>query len=254
MTNIDETWRLFFKTKDEKARGDLIKHYLPVVKYQTDRIASHLPAQVRGNDKEDLYIEGVMGLMEALERFDPARNIKFETFASKRIRGAILDTLRREDILPKNIREHGKRIEKAYIEEEARLGRLPDEEEICKKLGMTKNEFYAILNKLKGISVVSMDSEILNTKGEKFSFEDVIGEEATVLIEFEREEARNQLASFIEILEKEERQIVELYYWEELTLKEIGTILDISESRVCQIRTNIMLKLRSRFRKLDKER
>lgn len=254
MEKIEDKWKEYSRTKNEKIREELVKNYLHIVKYQAEKIAGHLPSQVRSNDREDLYIEGIIGLLEAIDRFDPSKKVKFETFAVKRVRGAIIDTLRREDILPKNVREQAKKIERAYVEMEAALGRMPTDAEMAKEIGMTLDAFYDILEKLKGITLVSMDSEILNKKGEKFSFEDIIGEEGTALIDFEKEEARKTLASFIELLEKDERAVLELYYWDDLTLKEIGEVLGISESRVCQVHTAVMLKLRSRFRKMEKER
>ena len=195
-----------------------------------------------------------MGLLDAIEKFDLTRNIKFETYASKRVRGAIIDSLRKEDILPKNVREQAKKIEKAYITKEAELGRKATDTEIMQELGMTKDEFYGSIDKIKGISVVSMDAEILNSDGEKFYFEDIAGEEGSAIADFEKKEAVEKLAEIIEKLDREERIVLETYYWDGLTLKEIGSVLGISESRVCQIHTKIILKIRSGFRKLEKER
>lgn len=254
MENIDEIWKKFKKTGDENYREQLVKNYLPLVKYLTDRVAQHLPDSIRKNDRDDLYLEGVVGLLDAMEKFDIGRNIKFETYASSRIRGAIIDSLRKEDILPKNVREQAKKIEKAYITKEAELGRKATDEEIMKELGMTNEEFYGTIDKMKGISVYSMDAEILNTDGEKFYFEDIIGEEGAVLADFEKKEAVEKLAEIIEGLDRDERIVLETYYWDGLTLKEIGSVLGISESRVCQIHTKVILKLRSGFRKLEKER
>jgi len=254
MQNINELWKQYSKKRDDKLRDKLVKNYLGLVKYLTDRISYHLPPEVRSNDREDLYIEGIIGLIEAIDKFDVKMGFKFETFATKRIRGAILDTLRKEDILPKNVREQAKRIERAYITVEAELGRKATDEEIIKELRMTKEEFYGILKRLNGVSLLSLESEILNRDGEKFYFEDIIGEESTVIAEFEKKDVLSNLAELIETLEKEERIVLETYYWDGLTLKEIGKVLNISESRVCQIHTKIILKLRSRFRKLENER
>ncbi|MFP4465926.1 MAG: sigma-70 family RNA polymerase sigma factor [Candidatus Goldiibacteriota bacterium] len=254
---MDETgrlWEKYSKTKDEETREELIKKYLPLVKYSADRIASQLPDYVRANDKEDLYVEGIIGLMDAVSRFDLSKNVKFETYASKRVRGAILDTLRKEDILPKNIREQIKKVEKAYITAEAELGRPVSDEEISKELGMTTEQFYVILEKIKGVSLLSLDGEILNRDGEKYSFSDIIGDNTNILAEFEEKEAAAKLAGFIEKLERDERIVLETYYWDELTQKEIGKVLNISESRVCQILSKVIIKLRSSFRKLEQER
>ena len=249
--NIDELWKKFKKTKDDRDRDLLAKNYMPLVKYLTDRIVSHLPEQVKSNDREDLYIEGIIGLLESIDRFEPEKKFKFETFASKRIRGAVIDALRKEDILPKNVREMAKKIEIAMINLESVLGRPATEEELIKDLGMTNETFYDIMDRMKGISLLSIDSEILNNDGEKFYFEDVVGESDTISGEFEKKEAIDQLASVIEALEGEERDILEMYYWKEMTLKEIGMVMQVSESRVCQIHTRLILKLRSGFRKIE---
>jgi len=243
----EELWKNYAKNRDEKTRELLIKTYLPLVKYFTDRIACRLPSEVRKNDKEDLYIEGIVGLIEAVDKFDISRNIKFETFASKRVRGAILDSLRKEDLLPKNVRETAKKVENAYFTAENRLGRPATDEEMAKELGMTTEAFYDILDKIKGITLLSLDGDILNRDGEKFTFEDILGEEPAVLAEFEKNEAINRLSGLIESLENTERSVLELYYWKEMNFKEIGKVLDISESRVCQIHTKTVLRLRSGF-------
>ena len=254
MANTEELWKLYKKTNDAACRDELVKNYLPLVKYLTDRVASHLPQQVRSNEKEDLYVEGIIGLMDAIEKFDISKNVKFETYASKRVRGAIIDSLRREDILPKNVREQAKKIEKAYIKLESEYGRRATDAEIAKELGMTNEGFYDTLNKIKGISIVSMDSDFLNSDGDRFYLEDIIGEEGNAVSEFEKKEAVAKLAGLIETLDREERIVLETYYWDGLTLKEIGKVLNLSESRVCQIHTKIVLKLRSGFRKFEKER
>jgi len=252
--NIDDVWKKYRKTKDEKSRDILVKNYIPLVKYLSDRIVYHLPDYVRFNDREDLYIEGIIGLIEAIDRFEPEQNFKFETFATKRIRGAVLDTLRKEDLLPKNVRETVKKVEIAMNSLESALGRPATDEEIMKDLRMTKEEFYDILDKMKGISLTSLNSEILSSDGEKYYFEDIIGESGVALLEFEKKDAAAQLAAIIEKLERNERVLLEMYYWDGLTLKEIGLALNISESRACQIHTKLILRLRSGFRKLERER
>ncbi len=254
MEKINELWQEYKKTHDEKIHEQLVKNYLPLVKYLVDNILYHLPLNVKNNEKEDLFIEGIIGLMDAMERFDLQKNVKFETYASKRIRGSVLDVLRHEDILPKNVRETAKKIEQAYIDFESKTGRTASDDEITKELRMTKEEFYVILDKVKGISLLSMESEIFNKNGEKFFVQDIIGEDNRTLFEFEKEEIVKYLAQFIDELEAEERIVLEMYYWDELTLKEIGVALKVSESRICQIHTKIILRLRSRFKKLEKAR
>jgi RNA polymerase sigma factor for flagellar operon FliA len=244
-----DLWKSYAKNRDDKTREQLIKLYLPLVKYFADRISYQLPAEVRKNDREDLYIEGVIGLIEAVEKFDITRNIKFETYASRRVRGAIIDSLRKEDLLPKNVREMAKKVENAYITTESKLGRPATDDEMAEELGMTTEAFYDILDKIKGITLLSLDGDILSRNGEKFSFEDILGDEPAVLIEFEKDEVTAMLAGFIDALDKDERTVLECYYWHEMNFKEIGKVLDVSESRVCQIHTKTVLRLRSGFKK-----
>jgi len=254
LENIDELWARYKKDKNEADREKIIKNYLPLVKYLTDRISQHLPQEVRSNDSADLYIEGVIGLMEAVERFNLSRRIKFETFASKRIRGAVIDALRKEDFLPKNLRDEAKRIEQAYLNVESRLGRKASDDEISAELKMTKDEFYGILKRLNGITLMSLNAEVFNRDGELFRIEDIIGDSGSAAAEAERKDVLNALAAVIETLDREERIVLETYYWDGLTLKEIGKVMGLSESRVCQLHTAVILKLRGRLSKLEKER
>lgn len=252
MDNINEKWKEYKKNKDEKVREEIINYYLPLVKFQVEKIVAYLPDEIRNNEKEDLNIEGIIGLIEAIERFDISRNIKFETFASKRIRGAILDTLRKYDILPRSLRDKIKAIEKAYFMLESKLGRQANDEEIIKELKMTKEEFYGILLKAKGIVLLPLDDALIDKEGETKSLLNIVGKDDGILEKIEDNEKKKILIDFIDNLENEERVILEMYYWDGLTLKEIGKALNISESRVCQIHTKIILKLRSKFNKIDK--
>ncbi len=247
--NSDDLWKQYKKNSDDKLRDELIKKYLPVVKYFTDRICGNLPAEVRENNKEDLYIEGIMGLIEAIERFDPAKNVKFETYASKRIKGSIIDALRKQDILPKHLREMAGKIEKIFNEIENEKGRPATEKEVAEKLGMTEQDLYDILEKVKGVSLYSLEGEFLNREGDYYSYKDILSADQLILEKFEKQEAIVKMAGLIDGLSKEERVIIECYYWDGLTFKEIGKVLGISESRVCQLHTKIVLKLRSGFRK-----
>ncbi len=252
--NNEALWKEFVKNRDDRDRDKLILSYLPLVKYMADTVSYRLPPEIRGNDREDLYIEGVIGLMESIDKFDLSKNVKFETFASKRVRGAILDALRREDLVPKNVREDGKKIERAYAEFESKFGRPATDDEIAKELKMTKARFYDILDKIKGISLISLDSDVFNSSGDKLYLEDILGTAEGITAEFEKSEASKALVSFIERLDEQERIVMDTYYWDELTFAEIGRVIDVSESRVCQIHTKILLKLRGYFRKLEQER
>lgn len=252
--NNEALWKEFIKNRDDRDRDKLILSYLPLVKYMADTVSYRLPPEIRGNDKEDLYIEGVIGLMESIDKFDPGKNVKFETFASKRVRGAMLDALRKKDIVPKNVREDGRKIERAYAEFELKFGRPATDDEIIRELKMTSRHFYDILDKIKGISLISLDSDVFNSSGDKLYLEDLLGTAESITAEFEKDEASKELAAFIERLDEEERLVMDTYYWDELTFAEIGKVMGVSESRVCQIHTKILLKLRGYFRKLEQER
>lgn len=251
MDKINEKWQIYKKNKDEKTREEIINYYLPLVKYTVERIIAYLPEEIKKNEKEDLMIEGIIGLIEAVERFDIERNIKFETFATKRIKGAVLDTLRKYDILPRSMRDKVKAIEKAYFVLESRLGRNVKDDEIIKELRMTKEEFYDILLKAKGLVLMPLEDALIDSEGDTKSLINEIGKTDDILEKFEDEEKKQILINFIESLDKEERVILEMYYWDGLTLKEIGKAINVSESRVCQIHTKIILKLRSKFNKIS---
>lgn len=251
MDKINEKWQIYKKNKDEKTREEIINYYLPLVKYTVERIIAYLPEEIKKNEKEDLMIEGIIGLIEAVERFDIERNIKFETFATKRIKGAVLDTLRKYDILPRSMRDKVKAIEKAYFVLESRLGRSVKDDEIIKELRMTKEEFYDILLKAKGLVLIPLEDALIDSEGDTKSLINEIGKTDDILEKFEDEEKKQILINFIESLDREERVILEMYYWDGLTLKEIGKAINVSESRVCQIHTKIILKLRSKFNKIS---
>jgi len=254
MKSDEQLWKEFKTENDEQARQELVSRYLPLVKYHSDRVTQHLPPEVRTNEREDIYIEAIIGLMDAMERFDPSRNIKFQTFASKRVRGAILDYLRRHDIVPKSVRDNANRIEKAISGLSVKLGRMPKDSEIIKELGMTEDSFYDIMQKVNGTTVLSFDMPFLVADGGKWRLEEVIGEPGEYIAEFEKNEAIRRLGEIIQALDNQERLLLELYYWDGLTLKEAGIVLGISESRACQIHAKTVLKIRSGLRKSDKER
>lgn len=254
MQNINKLWEIYKKTKSDDAKEQIIRNFLPLVKYLGDRIIQHLPKEVKENSKEDLYVEGVIGLIEAIEKFDIEKNIKFETFASKRIRGAMIDMLRKEDFLSKSIREQAKKIEKAYFDIELETGKKATDDEISKKLGVTKDEFYDILNKIKGMAIITFESLLFDNDLLQKNIENLIGKETTILSDIEKKDCISKISALIEKLEIEERIILELYYWDGLTLKEIGNVLNLSESRVSQLHTKILLKLRSSYKNLEKER
>ena len=248
---IDELARLWAEFKQsevsgarESARERLILHYAPLVKYVASRVATGLPASV---DQADLVSYGMFGLIDALEKFDPGRGNKFETYAIPRIKGAIIDELRAMDWVPRSVRFKAREIEKAYSDLESIHKRAPTETEVAARLGVTLRELHEVINQISFVQVVQLD-EILSVgsdRGEQVSLIDTLADRGTdPTTSLEGQETRGMLAAAINSLSEREKIVVTLYYFEGLTLAEIGEILSLTESRVCQIHTKAVGQLR----------
>ena len=228
----------------EGARERLILHYAPLVKYVASRVATGLPASV---DQADLVSYGMFGLIDALEKFDPGRGNKFETYAIPRIKGAIIDELRAMDWVPRSVRFKAREIEKAYSDLESLHKRGPTEKEVAARLGVTLRELHEVINQISFVQVLQLD-EILSVgsdRGEQVSLLDTLADRGTdPTTALEGEETRGLLAAAINSLSEREKIVVTLYYFEGLTLAEIGDILGVTESRVCQIHTKAVGQLR----------
>jgi RNA polymerase sigma factor for flagellar operon FliA len=228
----------------EGARERLILHYAPLVKYVASRVATGLPASV---DQADLVSYGMFGLIDALEKFDLGRGNKFETYAIPRIKGAIIDELRAMDWVPRSVRFKAREIEKAYSDLESILKRGPTEKEVAERLGVTLRELHEVINQISFVQVLQLD-EILSVgsdRGEQVSLLDTLADRGTdPTTALEGEETRGLLAAAINSLSEREKIVVTLYYFEGLTLAEIGDILGVTESRVCQIHTKAVGQLR----------
>ena len=228
----------------EGARERLILHYAPLVKYVASRVATGLPASV---DQADLVSYGMFGLIDALEKFDPGRGNKFETYAIPRIKGAIIDELRAMDWVPRSVRFKAREIEKAYSDLESIHKRGPTEKEVAARLGVTLRELHDVINQISFVQVLQLD-EILSVgsdRGEQVSLLDTLADRGTdPTMALEGEETRGLLAAAINSLSEREKIVVTLYYFEGLTLAEIGDILGVTESRVCQIHTKAVGQLR----------
>jgi RNA polymerase sigma factor FliA len=226
------------------ARERLILHYAPLVKYVASRVATGLPASV---DQADLVSYGMFGLIDALEKFDPGRGNKFETYAIPRIKGAIIDELRAMDWVPRSVRFKAREIEKAYSDLESIHKRGPTEKEVAARLGVTLRELHDVINQISFVQVLQLD-EILSVgsdRGEQVSLLDTLADRGTdPTTALEGEETRGLLAAAINSLSEREKIVVTLYYFEGLTLAEIGDILGVTESRVCQIHTKAVGQLR----------
>jgi RNA polymerase sigma factor for flagellar operon FliA len=242
-------WLEFGKDKTNKAiRDRLILTYAPLVKYVAGRLGSGLPAHV---DEGDLVSYGLLGLIGAIERYDPTRDIKFETYAIARIKGAIIDELRAMDWVPRSVRARARHIERAIGELEAKLHRAPTDEEIAKKLGIDVAELEDSLTEISRSSIAALDElwTISSSGGDQVALIDTIEdtqgpEPQSALAQTELKEA---LGEAIARLPEREKLVVTLYYYEELTLREIGEVLGVTESRVSQLHTKAILRLKARL-------
>ncbi|RME49596.1 MAG: FliA/WhiG family RNA polymerase sigma factor [Deltaproteobacteria bacterium] len=231
-------------------RQALILEYTPLVKFIAHRIAAKLPSHV---ELDDLINSGVLGLMDAVEKFDPDRGIQFKTFAEFRIKGAILDDLRAQDSVSRTVRQKARKLENAYSELEQKLGRPATDEEVAEELGIELDDFYKLVNQTHMTSLISLEDLVKNaTQKEKANFIDALtstGEEDP-FSHFTMKEVQEITAQAIEELPEKERYVVALYYYEELTMREIGEVLEITESRVSQIHSSAIRRLRSKLSKV----
>jgi RNA polymerase sigma factor FliA len=241
-------WQEYKRTRDRILRDRLILTYAPLVKYVAGRLGSGLPAHV---DEGDLVSYGLLGLIGAIERFDPNRDIKFETYAIARIKGSIIDELRSMDWVPRSVRARARDIERAIAALEAKLTRAPTDEEIAARLGITEEEFQDSLLEISRSSIAALD-ELWSSPGS--------GGDSVALIDtiedpqapqphqaMDMTELREALGEAISRLPEREKLVVTLYYYEELTLREIGEVLGVTESRVSQLHTKAILRLKARL-------
>ncbi len=247
--DLADTWLLYKEKNDVGARDRLILAYSPLVKYVAGRMSSGLPAHI---EEGDLVSYGLLGLIGALERFDLSRNIKFETYAVSRIKGAIIDELRALDWVPRSVRSWARKVEAAITQLENELSRAPSDEETAARLEIGVDEYHEILNQVSCASVVALD-EFWDSSGsgqDRVNLIDTIEDtEAPDPSKACRVSAiKETLAAAIERLPERERIVIGLYYYEGLTLKEIGEVLGVTESRVSQLHTKAVLRLRGRVK------
>jgi RNA polymerase sigma factor FliA len=244
-------WDSFKRDADADAREKLILHYAPLVKYVASRVATGLPASV---DQHDLVSYGMFGLIDALEKFEPGRGNKFETYAIPRIKGAIIDELRAMDWVPRSIRFKARELEKAQADLEAKLKRRPSEEELADRLGMSRRELHSMVSQISFVSVLALDEVVSagSDRGDQVTLMDTIADKGLdPTWGVESQEMRGLLAAAINSLSEREKIVVTLYYFEGLTLAEIGEILGVTESRVCQIHTKAVGGLRGQLSDVD---
>src|SRR5882724_3357357 len=245
---IAALWKEFKGSADPRLRERLILHYSPLVKYVAGRVGVGLPPNI---EQADLVSYGIFGLIDAIEKFDIARAIKFETYAISRIKGAIIDELRAIDWIPRSVRYKAREVEKAYAALEAKLHRSPTEAEVAEELGIKLEELHTIFSQVSFVNVVALD-ELLsagNEKGDKLSLVDTLEDTKAEdpVAAFETEETKYLLARAINTLPEREKIVVTLYYYEGLTLAEIGQVLGVTESRICQMHTKAVLQLRAKL-------
>ncbi len=245
---LRELWVGFKETADQHLRERLILHYSPLVKYVAGRVGVGLPPNI---EQADLVSYGIFGLIDAIEKFDLERAIKFETYAISRIRGAIIDELRAIDWIPRSVRYKAREVEKAYASLEAQLHRTPSEAEVAALMGIKLDDLHAIFSQVSFVNVVALD-ELLNVggeKGDKLSLVDTLEDTRAEdpVAAFESEETKYLLAKAINTLPEREKIVVTLYYYEGLTLAEIGQVLGVTESRICQMHTKAVLQLRGKL-------
>jgi len=229
---------------DKKKREKLIMQYAPLVKNIVGRLAAKLPIDMA--DKEDLVNVGIMGLMSALEKYDKTRNVQFETYASFRIRGAVLDELRAKDWVPRATRSKDNKLENAMATLEKKLGRAPTEEEIAQQLNIPLEEYFKLLDEARCISLISTE-DLPPDYLERYSREDIVeeisaGNPLNLLVNME---IKDKLKKAIDRLPEKERLVLSLYYFEELTMKETGRVMALTESRVCQLHAQAVTRLKS---------
>jgi RNA polymerase sigma factor for flagellar operon FliA len=245
---LQDLWRRYKSSGDERARERLVVAYSPLVKYVAGRMSSGLPGHV---EESDLISYGLGGLISAIERFDLAREIKFETYAITRIRGAIIDELRNLDWVPRSVRARAREIERINTKLEARLQRAPSDDEMATELGVTIDEFQETLLQISNSTIVALDElwNVQDATGDQVSLLDTLPDreapDPQQLVD--QSELRDRIADAIALLPEREKLVVALYYYENLTLREIGEVLGVTESRVSQLHTKAVLRLRSKL-------
>lgn len=241
----EQEWQLFKDTGSEEARSRLAENYLPLVKYVIDRIAYKLPEFI---DREDLISEGILGLIDAIDKFDPSRMNKFETYAIVRIRGSVLDSLRHMDWVPRSLRQKSKEIESSIVELERKLGRSANEREVAEYMGISVEELNETLSEVSGSVIFSFEELLQMSDDDKpLPFMARVRNQQTSdpSESIMKGEIRRILIKAVETLPENEKKVIGLYYTENMTMKHIGEILEVTESRVCQIHTKALLRLRA---------
>ena len=247
-----ELWREFKKTKSIAIRDKLIRQYMPLVKWVAGRVSTGMPDSV---EFDDLVGFGQFGLLDAIEKYDPDKNVKFKTYATTRIRGAIFDELRELDWVPRSVRQKSREIEDAIVNLEAKLGRTASDAEVAESLKMSEDEYHRTIMKVSGTSILSLNEVWYSgDDNDSMSIGDSIEAPNSLNPDViaEREEIRKVIVQAINELPEKEKMVIVLYYHEDLTFKEIGEVLEVSESRISQLHTKANHRLRAKLTNLRK--
>ena len=245
MDNFDNVWREYGKTKDPALKEKLILHYSHLVKYVAGRLSIHIGQHV---EYDDMISYGIFGLIDAIDKFDCEKGVKFETYASMRIRGSIIDSIRKLDWVPRTLRQKNKQLDQTFSELENELGREPTEGEIAEKLNISLEETQELIKKSSVASLVSLNDYLDQNHEATF-----MGTSGTQIespeTQYEKYEVKEMLVDAINKLSDKEKKVISLYYFEDMTLKEISIIMGVSESRISQIHSKAVLRLKARLGK-----
>ena len=232
---------------DSRTKDEIIIEYAPLIRYIAQKIASRLPSNI---ELDDLISCGVIGLMDAIKKFDPGRDNKFKTYAEFRIRGAMYDELRAQDWVPRSVREKAKKLERAYVKLETALGRPATDKEMCKELDCNLEEFHTLINKAQVVYFLNVDDSLSFNKGDKKLLATIMEDEhgSNPFAAASHGNVRDKIKEGIKALPEKQRLVLSLYYYEDLNLKEIGKILDVTESRVSQLHTQALIGLKFKLK------
>ncbi len=247
-----ELWRLYRQNHDPRIREQLVKQYAPLVKYVAGKVAIGMPHNV---EFDDLVGYGVFGLFDAIEKFDPDKHVKFKTYAVTRIRGAIFDELRSIDWVPRSVRQKTREVEETVRRLESSLGRAASDQEIAGELNISVKEFEKLMLKISGTSIMSLnDVWYTGEESDTVSIADTIESPQSLNpdIIVEKDEMKRVIVQSINELPEKEKKVLVLYYYEDLTLKEIGQVLEVTESRISQLHTKAIMRLRAKLTNLKK--
>lgn len=244
--DVTQLWERYEQDRAPEVREQLILHYAPLVKYVAGRVAVGMPSHV---EHADLVSYGIFGLMDAIERFEPERGFRFETYAVPRIRGAIIDELRSIDWVPRSVRTRARQVENALQQLEASLGRSASEEELAEELGWSLEELQDTLARMSMTSIAALDEVLDVGEGDRITLVDTLQDLSAVLPDerLDDVETKRLLRETLARLTEREQTVLGLYYFEGMTLAQIGDVLGVTESRVCQIHTKAVLSLRTKL-------